>query len=288
MAKKDEEKLNQSQTTQKNSGVFDNHPFLHIHGSQKSSIFYIGEIRKLKSSFVVIELKNEGKNLLRLETIIKLSGITLDENRKRTVKNSHFFKSYFIINQHFASKIFIWSAIDTLLEKKQKAIIALDGNAASGKTTFSKLFEKVYDCNVFHVDHYFQKPMSHINELVSKYASHINFIRMENEIFNPIKNEQASKIKLMDLRTHTLSDSIEVDYKPLSILEGAYSMHPYIISNYDLKIFMKTIYLKQLFRIWKRNGFKKLIQFIKKWIPMENKYFHDLNIEKQADLIFKR
>lgn len=265
-----------------------NYNFLRIDHELDHQIIYFGAIRKLNSKLALVELRNEGKHLLSLETIQALSIHTENEYHNLSIKDRLFPKSYFIIKRDFVSKLLVFSAIDLINRDKKKILIGIDGNASSGKTTFSKLLSHVYDCNIFHMDDYFQKPMIDPNDDLSFYASNINFKRLHQEIIDPIREKADSRIHTMNLKTHTLLDEQIISYKKISIIEGAYSMHPYIINNHDLKIFMKTTYIKQIFNIWKRNGLKKLIQFIRTWIPMENKYFSDLDIENKADIILKR
>ncbi len=283
-----QEKQNHRIKSQTSSNTFTSHLFLRIEKQLDYKNLFIGKILKMKSPLVVVELKGEGTHLISIETINALSNITQREYRNPIQTDFLFPNSYVIIHQDYVSKLLILSAIDHLLANQKKALIGIDGNASSGKTTFGKLLSQVYDCNIFHVDHYFQQPVVDPNNPLSNYASNIHFKRMYTEIFDPIHQERDSKIHTMDLKTHTLSDEFLISYQKISIVEGAYSMHPYIVENYDLKIFMKTTYIKQIFRIWKRNGFKKLIQFMKKWIPMENKYFNDLQIENDADIVLKR
>jgi uridine kinase len=195
--------------------------------------------------------------------------------------------SYFIVHQNYLDKLGIISSIDQLYKESGKALIAIDGNASSGKTTLASWLKTIYDANVFHMDDYFMKPVINRLDPFSIYASNINFTRLSEEILHPYHQESLSVHQLMDMKNHQLSLPIETPYKPITIIEGAYSMHPYIEKLYQLKIFMKTSYLEQIRRIYKRNGWKRMLVFMKKWIPMENTYFRDLNIAKQADLIIR-
>jgi uridine kinase len=196
-------------------------------------------------------------------------------------------ESYFIVNQKYLDKMSVISEIDQLNKITNKAFVAIDGNATSGKTTFSNFLLDIFDCNVFHMDDYLMKPQVNSLDPYSFYASNINFSRLEEEVVHPYHQQCDSMHQLLDLKNHQLSSPVKTTYKPITIIEGAYSMHPYIEKEYQLKIFMKTSYLKQIKRIYKRNGFKRLMVFVKKWIPMENTYFRDLEIAKHADIIIK-
>ncbi|MDO9628761.1 MAG: deoxynucleoside kinase [Acholeplasmataceae bacterium] len=268
--------------------------FFHLDEEVETQSLFIGSIQSLSQSLVIVELKSSGVYWINNKTIEKLISITKDKEslEGRNIQNDITKKftfpfSYFIVRKDWVGKLYVFSAIDTLLMKEKKIAIALDGNASSGKTSFGKLLNQVYDCNLFHIDNYFQKPVQNQYDEYSHYARNINFNRIRKEILIPIEKKEESIIQKMDFKTHTLSEPITMPYQKLSIIEGAYSMHPYIIDNYDLKVFMKVSYFNQIKRIYKRNGFKKLLEFMRKWIPMENKYFRRLKIESKADIILK-
>lgn len=265
----------------------DKSQFFQIEEGYSSDSLYIGSIQTINHFLVIVELKSSGSYWISHQTIKRLVSI-LESEYKPPKKTNYLLKSYFIMKKELVGKLFVFSAMDTLLMKEESITVAIDGNASSGKTTFSKQLEKIYDCNLFHIDNYFQKPKVNPTDELSYFASNIDFERIQQEIFNPIDEKKPSIIKKMDLSTHSLLAPITIPYKKISIIEGAYSMHPYIINRYDLKVFMKTSYFKQIHRIRQRNGFRKLLQFLTKWIPMENKYFKTLEIESKADIVLRK
>jgi hypothetical protein len=62
-------------------------------------------------------------------------------------------------------------------------------------------------------------------------------------------------------------------------------MHPDLSAVYDLKVFMSVNAHKQMQRIEQRSGDVKAVRFKNIWIPMEEKYFEEFNIEKQCDFV---
>jgi uridine kinase len=64
-------------------------------------------------------------------------------------------------------------------------------------------------------------------------------------------------------------------------------MHPTLIDNYDLKVFLSIDEDKQKERILKRNGSIKLKRFLTDWIPMENRYFNEMRIIEKCNLVLK-
>lgn len=65
-------------------------------------------------------------------------------------------------------------------------------------------------------------------------------------------------------------------------------MHPKFCDLYDLKIFMQIDPNEQIRRILQRSGPDLLQRFIREWIPMENRYFTDLQILKQCDVVIRQ
>ena len=57
----------------------------------------------------------------------------------------------------------IRSEIRRLLEEKESVLVAIDGNCTAGKTTLADKLLTEFDCNVFHMDEFFQKLFSTLN-----------------------------------------------------------------------------------------------------------------------------
>ena len=121
-----------------------------------------------------------------------------------------------------------------------------------------------------------------------KIAYNIDFVRLQNEIINPLVSKKDLSYHCFDCILQSFSDEIMVDYHKVSVIEGAYSMHPNLNENYDMRVFLKISYIKQIKRIISRNGYKKLFDFLTKWIPNEHKYFKELKIIEKADYIYKK
>jgi hypothetical protein len=84
-----------------------------------------------------------------------------------------------------------------------------------------------------------------------------------------------------------LEDGIEIKVKDISIIEGAYSLHPELIGFYDLKVFADILEEEQIKRIIKRNGLDGAEAFRNKWIPLEEAYFNTLQIRDKCDIAIK-
>lgn len=177
--------------------------------------------------------------------------------------------------------------ISDLIYNNDSVIIAIDGMSGSGKTTFANQLKMIFNANVFHIDDFFQKSIIKNNNQSSKYGSNINFEKINETIIEQLKSKKSVNYQLFDFKKHEHTDIITVNYKPINIIEGSYSHHPEISYAFDYKIYFKTNKFKQLYRIIKRNGFKKSLKFIKTWIPNENKYNKKLKIQNKANIVVK-
>lgn len=187
--------------------------------------------------------------------------------------------SYRLIKKEFVPFLPVFKFID----RHPSSILAIDGRCASGKTTLSSLLEKIYDCNVFHMDDFFLQPEQRSQERLNTPGENVDHERFEKEVLKPLKNKQKISYIRFDCSTCILQAPKEMAYKPLNIIEGSYSMHPSLESYYNYKIFLTLQKEEQFKRLQKRNP-NMLNNFIQQWIPLEEKYFDTFQIQKQCNL----
>jgi uridine kinase len=178
----------------------------------------------------------------------------------------------------------VFSRIDDLLKTPGTKVVAIDGNSAAGKSTLAGIIWDKYFCNVFHMDDYFLPPEKKTEERLSEPGGNVDRERFKDEILESIFKEEDFFYSRYDCKTDTLNPSAAIAPRRLNIVEGAYSMHPDLISYYHLKIFLSIDAEEQSRRILQRNGPASHEIFIKRWIPLENMYFTRLKIKEKADI----
>lgn len=170
--------------------------------------------------------------------------------------------------------------VHRLLEQSDKdvIIVAIDGKCGSGKTTIGYYMQKVYDSNLFHMDDFFLQNYQRTPERLSEVGGNVDYERFSEEVLIPVIEGIDVEYRPLDCQKREIQKGLLIKHKRLNIIEGSYSMHPYLGSHYDLRIFMDIDEKQQVNNIRKRNGEEKLIQFKKEWIPKENAYFEKFDI----------
>lgn len=180
--------------------------------------------------------------------------------------------------------------LDTLdlLVQTAPIIIAIDGPSASGKTTFAqRLLKRYQDAQVFHMDDFFLPPAFRTAQRLETPGGNVYYERFLQEVLQPLMLREAFTYQAYDCVTGGLTPK-NASPAQLSIVEGAYSLHPALRDYYDLKIFLEVDEEAQAKRIVQRNGLEAAQRFFNHWIPLENKYFDGLSIREAADVILSQ
>nr|WP_312577643.1 uridine kinase [Sedimentibacter sp.] len=179
----------------------------------------------------------------------------------------------------------LFCKLETLLKTNSTINVAIEGKSGSGKSTLSDLLFDMYTCNVFHMDYFFLRPELKTEERMKEVGGNVDYVRFNEEIINGLKSGLNFKYQIYDCKQMALTEFINVKPKKLNIVEGVYSMHPTLINNYDLKVFLDIDEEKQKSRILERNGSFMYEKFINEWIPKENQYFKEMKIPEKCDII---
>lgn len=163
--------------------------------------------------------------------------------------------------------------IKKLLNEKEFVIIAIDGRCASGKTSLAKKIARATDCNVIHTDDFYLQDFQRTKERLSEPGGNLDRERLLSQVLEPLKSRREFSYRPFLCSSMSLGEKITVSPKPLTVIEGSYSCHPELKSNYDLTVFIDIDEETQKKRILSRNGKSGLTVFTEKWIPLEELYF---------------
>jgi uridine kinase len=164
------------------------------------------------------------------------------------------------------------SKINGLLQQKESVIVGIDGNSGAGKSTLAAKLEEIYSASVIHMDDFFLRPEQRTPERLGEPGGNIDYERFCAEVIEPLRRVKAFTYRPYDCRTGGLSAPVTVTPRPLTVIEGVYSLHPRFIEIYDFTVFLSIDQAEQHRRLAARNP-RLLDRFINEWLPMEKIYF---------------
>ena len=175
--------------------------------------------------------------------------------------------------------------IKQLLKEKEYVVIAIEGCAASGKTTLAKKLSNMFNASVIHMDDFFLPLEKRTEERLNTPGGNIDYERFKEEVVNNLDNDFT--YNTFNCSIMKVDKEVFVKKTNLLIIEGSYSLHPYFGKYYDLSIFLDIDKDEQIDRIRNRDGEKLLKMFIEKWIKYETNYHDYYNIKTTADIYVK-
>lgn len=195
--------------------------------------------------------------------------------------------AYRVIHGKFIRWLPLLSAIDRVMAEKGRAVVAIEGGSASGKTTLATLLQEIYDCTVFHMDDFFLQPHQRTPERLAEAGGNVDRERFLQEVLLPLRQGSPVAYRRYDCHTQSMLPPTEIVPTGLAIVEGAYSMHPDLAEHYDLSVFLRITPELQRVRILMRNGSEMADRFFSAWIPMERQYFNETDAAGRCDLILE-
>ncbi|MEE1065385.1 MAG: uridine kinase, partial [Acutalibacteraceae bacterium] len=168
--------------------------------------------------------------------------------------------------------------------RKGRVRVAIEGGSASGKTTLSRMLYEIYGCTVFHTDDFFLRPEQRTTERYTETGGNFDRERFLEEVLIPLSNNDIISYRRFDCTEMKLQPATEVRPGKLTIVEGAYSMHPELAGFYDFSVFLDIPSDLQKKRIMKRNSPQMTERFFNEWIPLEKTYFEATQVEKRCDM----
>ena len=191
--------------------------------------------------------------------------------------------AYRVIHNRFLPYLALLARLDDLLAKG-RILLAIEGGSAAGKSTLGQLLQSVYNCTVCHMDDFFLRPEQRTPERLAQVGGNIDIERFLEEVLIPLKNGTAVYYRRYDCSSSTILPAVPLTATPLTVIEGAYSMHPMAQGYYDLSVFLDVSPDTQRARIEKRNSPPMAERFFSEWIPMEQRYFSHTYIRSRCDM----
>ena len=171
--------------------------------------------------------------------------------------------------------------------QKGRVLVAIDGMAASGKTTLAAALHAALPGSILiPMDDFFLPPEKRCGEYFKQHLANADIERFESEVLSPLLSGEA--ISYRPFVCHPEMKFLPAVNIPagwrIALVEGAYCLHPALFDAYDLRILMTISPETQKARILKRNGEDMLLRFLRTWIPMENAHIAARQLLTRCDV----
>lgn len=194
--------------------------------------------------------------------------------------------AYRVISNRYIPFLPLLSELDARL-KKGRVRLAIEGGSAAGKTTLAALLESIYGCTVFHMDDFFLRPEQRTPERLAEIGGNVDRERLLAQVLIPLCQNSTITYSRFDCSTAKLLPATRVFSTPLTVIEGAYAMHPELEKYYDLSVFLQISPEHQRLRIEKRNSPAFAHRFFEEWIPLEERYFAGMQVKDRCDFVIR-
>lgn len=167
---------------------------------------------------------------------------------------------------------------------KSNIVISIDGMCTSGKTTLALMLQKIFDARIIHMDDFFLTDNIKTPERLLEVGGNIDYDRFKNEIIMNLDKDIT--YQPYNCHYHIFDKETVLPQSAVTIIEGAYALHPKFGEYYDYAIFMMISNNQQIARIKQRNGNEMVKIFKDRWIKLENEYFDKFDIKSRCNIIF--
>lgn len=171
-------------------------------------------------------------------------------------------------------------------DSTEPIFIAIDGDAASGKTTLGFYLQEVFACNLFHMDDFFLPAAKRSEERWEEIGGTVEYERFYEEVILPLTKGIDVIYRPFSCKSQCIGEEKIIPFQRVNVIEGSYSQHSYFGDIYQLRVFIEISPEVQEARILARNGAEKLQEFLTIWIPREKAYFEKFAI-KDKSLVIK-
>lgn len=155
-------------------------------------------------------------------------------------------------------------------------LLGIDGRCGSGKTTLANWLAQQLRCPVLHTDDFYLPLSARCENWQQQPGANMDFYRLRQEVLQPLLCAQPAQYRAYSCAAGAFLPPVPLPGAPLTILEGSYSLHPALQTEFAVRVFVTCPPDVQAARLQAREG-ARYTQFVQRWIPLEEGYFaaHD-------------
>lgn len=193
--------------------------------------------------------------------------------------------AYRVISREMERLLPILSAVADRLRTRQRVLLCLDGPCGSGKTTLARQLQSITDAACVPMDDFYTPHPQKTPERLAQPGGNADVERLLSEFLLPWLRQSHVSYRPYLCAEDRFGGPIEVPSRPLTILEGSYSLHPSIAERADMKVFLMIDEEEQLRRLLAREGAEGVRNFQQRWIPLEKAYHVAFSLPSEDCLV---
>ena len=180
--------------------------------------------------------------------------------------------AYRVISRRFEYLLPVLCALGKLRDK-ERILMCIDGPCGSGKSTLCRQLSAITGASTLSMDDFFTPHGQKTPDRLAQPAGNADIERFCAEFLHPWLEAGTASYRTYLCYNDAFGDPVTVPSRPVTIIEGSYSLHPDIRKHADLCVFLTVDEQTQRQRIAARNGEEMLKRFLSTWIPLEQAYF---------------
>ena len=180
--------------------------------------------------------------------------------------------AYRVISREMERLLPILSAVAAAQRARPQVLMCLDGPCGSGKTTLARQLVSITDAACVPMDDFYTPHPMKTPERLSQPGGNAHIERLLSELLLPWRSQGHGSYRPYLCAEDRFGEPVEVPARPLTILEGSYSLHPDIAALADVRVFLTISEEEQLRRLNAREGAEGVKNFQQRWIPLEKAY----------------
>ena len=196
--------------------------------------------------------------------------------------------AYRVVLRRYGEALPLLAATEAALAARGRAVIVLDGDCASGKTTLAALLLPLYRCDVIHMDDFFLPFELRTPERMAEPGGNVHYERFQAEVLTGLLAGTPFAYGAFDCHTGK-TRAVTAAPGPVTIIEGSYALHPKFAAAYEalqaVRALLTVDRAEQVERIRRRNGEAMLKRFREEWIPLEIRYFEAYHSAREGVLV---
>ena len=179
----------------------------------------------------------------------------------------------------------LFEMIESEMKDRDRVVLAIDGAAASGKTTLSAILKEKYNAAVVHMDDFFLPASRKTEDRLAECDGNIDRERFIAEVLPNVRIKATFEYGKYDCAEGCVTHNVKVEDASLLVIEGVYSMSAYFRNSYDIKVMLTVDDETQKARLRKRCSPERFEAFMNVWLPLEKRYFGLGGVIEACDLI---